>query len=64
MSDNRKDPITGEWDDPLGDWADEPLADPIAAEKATSDPPGGSADGAGGDPLVGTDEADPYAVGY
>jgi len=27
---NRRDPITGEWDDPLGDWANEAPADPPA----------------------------------
>jgi hypothetical protein len=64
MSDNRRDPITGEWDDPLGDWASEPLAQPIAADKATSDPPSGCEDDARGDPLAGSDEAEPYAVGY
>lgn len=27
MENNRRDPITGEWDDPLGDWANEAPAD-------------------------------------
>ena len=65
MEKNRRDPITGEWDDPLGDYADNPPANPIGASDTPADPIGDAGDGARSEPRTGhAKEKGNYSVGY
>jgi len=67
MEKNRRDPITGEWDDPLSDWADEVPADPPAdrsdsgAAASANDFRG---DGATDTPQNSSADSDEERIGY
>jgi hypothetical protein len=65
MDNNRRDPITGAWDDPLGNFAHEESAHPSGAGDGPGDPIGDSDDGARGDqPRACADEAAQDSFGY
>ena len=65
MEKNNRDPITGERDDPLGDCANDPPANPIGAGDTPAEPIGDAGDGARSDPRAGcADETGNDSVGY
>ena len=65
MEKSNRDPITGEWDDPLGDCANDPPANPIGAGDKPIEPIGHAGDGVRSDPRAGcADKTVNDSVGY
>lgn len=65
MEKNSRDPITGEWDDPLRGYADDPPVNPIGAGDKPIEPIGHASDGARSGPRAGcADETGNDSVGY